>query len=197
MTQQNKNSGFVNLKKIHDIQVGGSVQALIRDLRSTRIQLDHVVSEVKSLLQSKNSKKVDEKVVEKVVEPTVEEKQKTVFENKQDFSAKDGRFEKRDFKKQPFSKEQPRQFNKDGKTFEQRKQFNGQQFNRPFNKEGQKPGSGFASSKGNNFRSFAAPDIVIPENNRRYDNKNKAQNRDLDEKKQPTKRNQQQKCFSQ
>ncbi|MCI6542243.1 MAG: translation initiation factor IF-2 [Firmicutes bacterium] len=196
--QQNKNGGFVNLKKIHDIQVGGSVQALIRDLRSTRIQLDHIVSEAKNLLQSKRVKVV-EKEVEKPIEQKVEEKvvAKPVYENRQNFSPRETRFEKhdfekRDFKKQPFSKDQPRQFGQGGKSFE-KKPFDNQQFNKPFNRDGQKQGAGFASSKGNNFRSFAAPDIVIPETNRRFDNnKNKTQTRDLDERKQPTKRNQQQ-----
>ena len=191
--QQNKNGGFVNLKKIHDIQVGGSVQALIRDLRSTRIQLDHIVSEAKNLLQSKRVKVV-EKEVEKPIEQKVEEKvvAKPVYENRQNFSPRETRFEKRDFKKQPFSKDQPRQFGQGGKSFE-KKPFGNQQFNKPFNRDGQKQGAGFASSKGNNFRSFAAPDIVIPETNRRFDNnKNKTQTRDLDERKQPTKRSQQQ-----
>ena len=196
--QQNKNGGFVNLKKIHDIQVGGTVQALIRDLRSTRIQLDHIVSEAKNLLQSKRVKVV-EKEVEKPIEQKVEEKvvAKPVYENRQNFSPRETRFEKRDFekrdfKKQPFSKDQPRQFGQGGKSFE-KKPFGNQQFNKPFNRDGQKQGAGFASSKGNNFRSFAAPDIVIPETNRRFDNnKNKTQTRDLDERKQPTKRNQQQ-----
>jgi hypothetical protein len=56
MAEQNRNEGFVNLRKIHEIQTGGFVQGMIRDLRSTRIQLEHTLSEA---LKLKNKDKVE------------------------------------------------------------------------------------------------------------------------------------------
>ena len=52
---EQKGNGFVNLKKIHDIQVAGTVQALIRDLRSTRIQLEHILSEASKIKKQKSA----------------------------------------------------------------------------------------------------------------------------------------------
>ena len=43
---ENKNQGFVNLRAIHELQVGGSIQALLRDIRSTKIQLEQLQSEL-------------------------------------------------------------------------------------------------------------------------------------------------------
>ena len=181
MAEQNKNSGgFINLKRIHEIQVGGAVQALIRDLRSTRIQLEHI------LVEANKVKKQQQTVVVKE-EPKIEEPKQVVVVEKQPEL-------KVDVEKKPerqFNNNQPRQFKQ-----QERQNNQGQKpFNKPFGNQGQnqnqrqwqfnkdnrqfnsakKPGTGFAASKGNNFRSFTAPDIVIPENNtRNYGNKNKS-----------------------
>ena len=176
MAEQNKSGGFINLKKIHDIQVSGAVQALIRDLRSTRIQLEHVLSEALKLKHKNSLEQKEEPKPQVEVEPKVEQaapKQEFVADQKRQFNAS----------------QTGREFNKD-KNF--KKQAPQKQFSKPFGqKEGQKEpqrGAGFASSKGNNFRSFAAPDIVIQENTRNFGNKNKSSSRDLDEKRQPTSR---------
>ena len=199
MSEQNKNGGFVNLKKIHDIQVSGAVQSLIRDLRSTRIQLEHILSEALKLKQKKveQGKQEEQKELQQNVAEKESKNQEFVAEQKRQFNAsqeikdlknkepkqKDYKqgdnnvaFKQKDFKQQNFKKDnqnQPRQFNK---PFAMKDQRQPQKENR---------GAGFASSKGNNFRSFAAPDIVIPENNRNFGNKNKSSSRDLEEKRQP------------
>ena len=196
MAEQNKNSGgFINLKRIHEIQVGGTVQALIRDLRSTRIQLEHILVEANKL-------KKQQQTVVAVEEPKTEEV------NPQVVAVEKQPEPKVDVEKKPerqFNNNQPRQFKQ-----QERQNNQGQKpFNKPFGNQGQnqnqrqgqfnkdnrqfnsakKPGTGFAASKGNNFRSFTAPDIVIPENNtRNYGNKNKSSTRDIEEKRQPSKK---------
>ena len=188
---EQKGNGFVNLKKIHDIQVAGTVQALIRDLRSTRIQLEHILSEASKIKKQKSAALAAAEVKE---EPKEEEvapvKTEIVYENKQNFSGQENQKQfqnkfgqRQDFKgeRKPLSKpyEKQGQFQKQ-KQFGKDKQFN----------NNQKSGAGFAASKGNNFRSFAAPDIVIPENNqnRSFGNKNKSPSREIEEKRQPAKK---------
>ena len=177
MAEQNKSGGFVNLKKIHDIQVSGAVQALIRDLRSTRIQLEHILSEALNLKQ----KNVSEQKLEEPKEVVVENKQQ---QPKQEFVA--------DQKRQFNSPKPEKAFNKNFNNFKSNTSQPQRQFNKPFNpKDSQKQkdnsrSPSFASSKGNNFRSFAAPDIVIQENTRNFGNKNKFSSRDIEEKKQPS-----------
>ncbi len=250
MAEQNKNEGFVNLKKIHNIQISGSVQGLIRDLRSTRIQLEHILSEALTLKNKTRSEKV-EPVAERVEEVKVQEqpsqKEEISYENKQqfnkafDFSDRKKEFNgqrpqfNRDDQPRQFNRDDQRpQFNRDNRPQEQfnngqrpqfnrdgqrppfnrdgqrpQGQFNGQRppFNRdgqrpqgqfngqrpPFNKDGQRPqgqfnrptGTGFAASKGNNFRSFTADEIIVPEATvRSFGNKNKSPARDMEEKKQ-------------
>ena len=188
---EQKGNGFVNLKKIHDIQVAGTVQALIRDLRSTRIQLEHILSEASKIKKQKSAALAAAEVKE---EPKEEEvapvKTEIVYENKQNFSGQENQKQfqnkfgqRQDFKgeRKPLSKpyEKQGQFQKQNQ-FGKDKQFN----------NNQKSGAGFAASKGNNFRSFAAPDIVIPENNqnRSFGNKNKSPSREIEEKRQPAKK---------
>jgi hypothetical protein len=72
MAEKDKNKeGFVNLRKIHEIQCGGFVQGLIRDLRSSRIQLEHILFEAINIKKRNESEIIpEEKVVE--VESKVE-----------------------------------------------------------------------------------------------------------------------------
>lgn len=196
---EQKGNGFVNLKKIHDIQVAGTVQALIRDLRSTRIQLEHILSEASKIKKQKSAALAAAEVKE---EPKKEEvapvKTEIVYENKQNFSGQENQKQfqnkfgqRQDFKgeRKPFSKpyEKQGQFQRpQNNQFQKQNQFGkDKQFN-----NNQKGGAGFAASKGNNFRSFAAPDIVIPENNqnRSFGNKNKSPSREIEEKRQPAKK---------
>lgn len=194
---EQKGNGFVNLKKIHDIQVAGTVQALIRDLRSTRIQLESIMSEA---IRIKKQKLAAETKVEPKKEEVVVQKTEIVYENKQSFSAQETQKSQpsnsRNFQQRQDFKGERKQFQK---PFEKQGQFQKSQNNQfqkqgQFNKDkqfnGQKSGAGFAASKGNNFRSFAAPDIVIPENNRNFGNKNKSPSREIEEKRQPAKKNQ-------
>ena len=61
MAEKDKNKkGFVNLRKIHEIQCGGFVQGLIRDLRSSRIQ-QHILFEAINIKREMNRNNSEEK----------------------------------------------------------------------------------------------------------------------------------------
>lgn len=207
---ENKNQGFVNLRAIHELQVGGSIQSLLRDIRSTKIQLDQLFSDLNAEKKKfDEQKKIKaEQVVETIASPEIAPlKEEPVFDKKQEFNKTFDKTEHRNSQKsfnndKPFNKE--KSFNKDGNfaknpNFQNRNNqnprnnFNNRNDQKPFgNKQFNSPKGTFASSKGNNFKSFTAEPIVMPEQTRTFGNKNKSPNRqNLDEKKQQitTKRN--------
>ena len=199
MAEQNKNNGFINLKKIHEIQVSGAVQSLIRDLRSTRIQLEHILSEALKLKQQNNdsNKNINNLSQNTIVVREDFQRQDFVADQKKQFVSSQTKSENtsseqvedgiKPFKNSTFK---PREFKQQG--FKRQDQNYSKNFNKSYSlKDSVKPvkenrGAGFASSKVNNFRAFTAPDIVIQENNRTFGNKNKSSSRDLEEKRQPT-----------
>ena len=199
MAEQNKNNGFINLKKIHEIQVSGAVQSLIRDLRSTRIQLEHILSEALKLKEQNNdANKNNNKLSQNTIAVREDfQRQDFVADQKKQFVSSQTKSENtsseqvedgiKPFKNSTFK---PREFKQQG--FKRQDQNYSKNFNKSYSlKDSVKPvkenrGAGFASSKVNNFRAFTAPDIVIQENNRTFGNKNKSSSRDLEEKRQPT-----------
>ena len=199
MAEQNKNNGFINLKKIHEIQVSGAVQSLIRDLRSTRIQLEHILSEALKLKQQNNdsNKNINNLSQNTIVVREDFQRQDFVADQKKQFVSSQTKSENtsseqvedgiKPFKNSTFKS---REFKQQG--FKRQDQNYSKNFNKSYSlKDSVKPvkenrGAGFASSKVNNFRAFTAPDIVIQENNRTFGNKNKSSSRDLEEKRQPT-----------
>ena len=199
MAEQNKNNGFINLKKIHEIQVSGAVQSLIRDLRSTRIQLEHILSEALKLKQQNNdaNKNINNLSQNTIAGREDFQRQDFVADQKKQFVSSQTKSENtsseqvedgiKPFKNSTFK---PREFKQQG--FKRQDQNYSKNFNKSYSlKDSVKPvkenrGAGFASSKVNNFRAFTAPDIVIQENNRTFGNKNKSSSRDLEEKRQPT-----------
>ena len=187
MAEQNKNNGFINLKKIHEIQVSGAVQSLIRDLRSTRIQLEHILSEALKLKQQNNdaNKNINNLSQNTIVVREDFQRQDFVADQKKQFVSSHTKSENtsseqvedgiKPFKNSTFK---PREFKQQG--FKRQDQNYSKNFNKSYSlKDSVKPvkenrGAGFASSKVNNFRAFTAPDIVIQENNRTFGNKNKS-----------------------
>ena len=199
MAEQNKNNGFINLKKIHEIQVSGAVQSLIRDLRSTRIQLEHILSEALKLKQQNNdaNKNINNLSQNTIVVREDFQRQDFVADQKKQFVSSQTKSENTSSEQvedgiKPFKNSifKPREFKQQG--FKRQDQNYSKNFNKNYSlKDSVKPvkenrGAGFASSKVNNFRAFTAPDIVIQENNRTFGNKNKSSSRDLEEKRQPT-----------
>lgn len=215
---ESKNQGFVNLRAIHELQVGGSIQSLLRNIRSSKVQLDQLQTDMavaKKNLEEK--KKAAEVVVEKVIEVVEKEpeiaplKEEISYNKKQEFNKtfdrqadrQDRRPIKDNSQNRPFNREQ-RPFNKDGNfnknpNFQnrnnqgQKPNFNQRNDQKPYgNRQFNGPKGSFAASKGNNFKSFTAEPIVMPEQTRTFGNKNKSPNRqNLEEKKQqiPNKRN--------
>ena len=215
---ESKNQGFVNLRAIHELQVGGSIQSLLRNIRSSKVQLDQLQTDMavaKKNLEEK--KKAAEVVVEKVVEVVEKEpeitplKEEISYNKKQEFNKtfdrqndrQDRRPMRDNSQNRPFNREQ-RPFNKDGNfnknpNFQnrnnqgQKPNFNQRNDQKPYgNRQFNGPKGSFAASKGNNFKSFTAEPIVMPEQTRTFGNKNKSPNRqNLEEKKQqiPNKRN--------
>ncbi len=215
---ESKNQGFVNLRAIHELQVGGSIQSLLRNIRSSKVQLDQLQTDMavaKKNLEEK--KKAAEVVVEKVVEVVEKEpeitplKEEISYNKKQEFNKtfdrqndrQDRRPMRDNSQNRPFNREQ-RPFNKDGNFNKnpnyqnrnnqgQKPNFNQRNDQKPYgNRQFNGPKGSFAASKGNNFKSFTAEPIVMPEQTRTFGNKNKSPNRqNLEEKKQqiPNKRN--------
>lgn len=205
---ENKNQGFVNLRAIHELQVGGSIQSLLRNIRSSKVQLDQLQTDI-SVAKKKfdeQKKVVEEKVVEvKTVEPEIVPLNEEISYNKKQefnkaFDSAERKNNRENAQNRPFNKEQKpynKEFNKN-QNFQNRNN-QGQKPN--FQKNDQKsygnkqfnsPKGSFAASKGNNFKSFTAEPIVLPEQTRTFGNKNKSPNRqNYDEKKQqiPNKRN--------
>lgn len=205
---ENKNQGFVNLRAIHELQVGGSIQSLLRNIRSSKVQLDQLQTDI-SVAKKKfdeQKKVVEEKVVEvKTVESEIVPLNEEISYNKKQefnkaFDSAERKNNRENAQNRPFNKEQKpynKEFNKN-QNFQNRNN-QGQKPN--FQKNDQKsygnnqfngPKGSFAASKGNNFKSFTAEPIVLPEQTRTFGNKNKSPNRqNYDEKKQqiPNKRN--------
>lgn len=56
MANQEKTNGLTNLKTIHKIQVSGEIQELLRDLRSTKSQIEDLLKNTSRFKQAKNKK---------------------------------------------------------------------------------------------------------------------------------------------
>ena len=242
---ENKSQGFVNLKAIHDIQVSGSIQTMLRDVRSIRAELEQIIKDAsKAKFElSRQNKKIEKDVSaesgdinknEGLRETPSSEQALNFAKNEDGTDKKSLKNDNSNFKAQNFKDfrsnanssdnqskfTNQRQFGdrKDNKFNSQNSKFNGQNrqdfqnrfnsaggakkpnqqgngFQNRFNQDGkssfgQKPNfnakGSFASSKGNNFKSFtSAPDFVVPEQQTRtFGNKNKSPNRQIEEKRQ-------------
>ena len=194
----NKNQGFVNLRAIHDIQVGGSIQIMLRDIKSSKLQLEQILSSIekskqqlkeKSFVETmKPTKPVDVKVEEEikitpVADAPVAEEKKNFFRDKPKFDKSQNFRERRDFQKPDFKKNFNNGQNNGQRPFNnQNPRFNNQNQNKTgINKNA--PKGSFAASKSNNFKTFT-PEFVVPEQTRTFGNKNKSPNRQIEEKKQ-------------
>lgn len=169
MANENTNS-LNNLKTIHAIQKDGILQELLRDLRSTKSQMEMLVKSASRFKASKKEKQIEEEkapnnasTIQVDVEPISDVLTK---QNMAPKANKDAVHEQ-NHNSRPFNKErqfngQNRTFNKEQKPFAhnntQQRQYNGER--RPFGSNtqkpfGQRPQNGFASSRANAFKSFA------------------------------------------
>lgn len=83
MAGNEKNNGLTNLKTIHKIQVSGEIQELLRDLRSTKGQIEDVLKSASRFMHAKMQER-QKPVQEKVEEVKVEEKTVSVEEIKKE-----------------------------------------------------------------------------------------------------------------
>ncbi|MDD4110422.1 MAG: translation initiation factor IF-2 [Clostridia bacterium] len=145
MAEKDKNKeGFINLKKIHEIQCGGFVQGLIRDLRSSRIQLDHILSEafdIKKRNEIKNMPIVEEKIIESEtvkeekteakIEEQVKKSEEIKYETKQNFTPIN-----KESNSRPFNNE--RDYRNNQGSYQGNRPFN-QDTRPPYNQSGRPP----------------------------------------------------------
>ena len=203
---ENKSKGFVNLKAIHDIQVSGAIQTMLRDVRGVKIQLEQILNEVEKYkkeiaikqqvansqptpIETKNEEISIAHKTETSEENKIEyQNKKTSFRERPAFSDRNSNFkEKRNFTNQDNRTFNSNRFNNNNSKFNNQNRQQNNKFaenNKPFlNKQNNTPKGSFASSKGNNFKSFT-PEFVVPEQTRTFGNKNKSPNRQIEEKKQ-------------
>lgn len=211
-----KTNGLNNLKTIHKIQKDGILQELLRDLRSTKSQLEMLLKNTSRFIASKKEMAKQQTLQEEIavpkVEPPVEEKkEETTCQTKQPFLNQKEAPKK--FEQKPYNNN--RQFVKDGRFVNnnnnrpynnggrpfgnfnnngqkqfgnEKRPFGSQNQNRPF---GQKTQNGFASSKANAFKSFvplesAAKVLAGPE--KTFAGKKAPVKNQYDEKKQMSKK---------
>ena len=203
-----KQQGLSNLKSIYQIQVGGNIQNVLREIRSCKSLADdisHAITNKKKaliLMQKQAQETVSEPVVSvaKVVETTKvqEEVSKPApivnqnFDKKKKFDNENkGRFEGKDDK---------RKFDNNSRRFDSNRPFDnkkpfpnsntGGKFQKDFKKPqqgAQRNNSSFIASKGNSMRVFTPLESssVLAQPERNFGNKNKSQ-RNLDEKNKQT-----------
>lgn len=188
---EKQQNGLNNLKAIFGLQRNGTVQILLRDLRSSKSQLDELINSLNNELQRKLSATLDNNaqgIIESQETSSLAQNEKnanvnnnglnknqnikTVFDKKRDFSQKQDRNASN--KMQHANTNRPNQ-----------NRYN--QNNRPF---GTRTGTkNFVSSKANSFKVFEPMESssVLSQPERNYGNKNKS-NRTLDEKRQTNKK---------
>mgnify|MGYP001625152118 CR=1 FL=1 len=188
---EKQQNGLNNLKAIFGLQRNGTVQILLRDLRSSKSQLDELINSLNNELQRKLSATLDNNaqgITESQETSSLAQNEKnanvnnnglnknqnikTVFDKKRDFSQKQDR--NANNKMQHANTNRPNQ-----------NRYN--QNNRPF---GTRTGTkNFVSSKANSFKVFEPMESssVLSQPERNYGNKNKS-NRTLDEKRQTNKK---------
>ena len=207
MATNNKEQGLQQLKSIHQIQISGAIQSIIREIRQYKVQGEDFSRSIANFKRELNLKKEaelkakEEKIVIEEPKPVIEQKETKQYENKSfnnrvpfnnkrtfDNNQKDFNNQK-DYKNQKtFGKDKNfKPFDKNNqKPFERRdgqRQFNGQK--PEFNKFGNK-GNSFTPSKANNVRVFAPLESssVLAQPERNFGNKNKSQ-RNFEEKNKP------------
>ena len=147
MANQEKTNGLTNLKTIHKIQVSGEIQELLRDLRSTKSQIEDLLKNTSRFKQAKKQEEVEkvepkeepkpvEQEIKEIVVPTVEKVEKPVEQK---------------VEPQPQSSQSNR-FNKDRASSNNGQYQRNQNYNgaRPFNRDRQQLQNGNRPNYANN-----------------------------------------------
>lgn len=220
------NQALQNLKKIHDLQKEGEISKILQELRASKIKVDElsaglskrskeieaqILARQKAMeikpVQEKSDQKNETQIAEvtPVVPVFVEQKQQERPSNnnykKFDNNRNSNNFNNRNGEKRFANNNRPDSRNNQGQPrnntngFNKDNKWNNNRNGLPQKKFGN---NNFVSSKGNNFRSFAGPDVaeIDLKNDRNYANKAKyaqKHNGNYDEKKTQAKRREEQK----
>ena len=207
----NQNQILNNLKTIHTLQSSGSILSFLREIRASKVQTESLQSKLDSSLEAlkqaeaikQAEKSVEEKPeIKEEVKPEIskseevkatvqnvkEEEKKPTFDRKQNFN----KFEKPNFDKNNFDRNNKFQNNRNQNFNRNQQNRDGQKQNFDFKNNNKFGGSksSFASTKANNFRSFAPTEssAVLATPERQVGNKNKTPSRQLEEKRQVNKK---------
>ena len=196
----NQNQILNNLKTIHTLQSSGSILSFLREIRATKVQTESLQAKLASKLKEKQTeaKVLEQKAeikpeVEKVEVKPEKEEVKIAIQNVKAEEKKSSFEQKPNYSNNKFDKNNKFQNNRNSN--------NNQGYRNQQNSNNQKGGydfknkfggnkSSFASTKANNFRSFAPTEssAVLATPERQVGNKNKTPSRQLEEKRQMNKK---------
>ncbi len=196
----NQNQILNNLKTIHTLQSSGSILSFLREIRATKVQTESLQAKLASKLKEKQT---EAKVLEQKAEikPKVEKVEVKPEKEEVKIAVQNVKAEEKKSSFEQKTNYSNNKFDKNNKFQNNRNSNNNQGYRNQQNSNNQKGGydfknkfggnkSSFASTKANNFRSFAPTEssAVLATPERQVGNKNKTPSRQLEEKRQMNKK---------
>ena len=196
----NQNQILNNLKTIHTLQSSGSILSFLREIRATKVQTESLQAKLASKLKEKQT---EAKVLEQKAEikPKVEKVEVKPEKEEVKIAVQNVKAEEKKSSFEQKTNYSNNKFDKNNKFQNNRNSNNNQGYRNQQNANNQKGGydfknkfggnkSSFASTKANNFRSFAPTEssAVLATPERQVGNKNKTPSRQLEEKRQMNKK---------
>ena len=196
----NQNQILNNLKTIHTLQSSGSILSFLREIRATKVQTESLQAKLASKLKEKQTEvKVLEQKAE--IKPKVEKVEVKPEKEEVKIAVQNVKAEEKKSSFEQKTNYSNNKFDKNNKFQNNRNSNNNQGYRNQQNSNNQKGGydfknkfggnkSSFASTKANNFRSFAPTEssAVLATPERQVGNKNKTPSRQLEEKRQMNKK---------
>lgn len=196
----NQNQILNNLKTIHTLQSSGSILSFLREIRATKVQTESLQAKLASKLKEKQAEvKVLEQKAE--IKPKVEKVEVKPEKEEVKIAVQNVKAEEKKSSFEQKTNYSNNKFDKNNKFQNNRNSNNNQGYRNQQNANNQKGGydfknkfggnkSSFASTKANNFRSFAPTEssAVLATPERQVGNKNKTPSRQLEEKRQMNKK---------
>lgn len=196
----NQNQILNNLKTIHTLQSSGSILSFLREIRATKVQTESLQAKLASKLKEKQTEvKVLEQKAE--IKPKVEKVEVKPEKEEVKIAVQNVKAEEKKSSFEQKTNYSNNKFDKNNKFQNNRNSNNNQGYRNQQNANNQKGGydfknkfggnkSSFASTKANNFRSFAPTEssAVLATPERQVGNKNKTPSRQLEEKRQMNKK---------
>ena len=196
----NQNQILNNLKTIHTLQSSGAILSFLREIRATKVQTESLQAKLASKLKEKQTEvKVLEQKAE--IKPKVEKVEVKPEKEEVKIAVQNVKAEEKKSSFEQKTNYSNNKFDKNNKFQNNRNSNNNQGYRNQQNSNNQKGGydfknkfggnkSSFASTKANNFRSFAPTEssAVLATPERQVGNKNKTPSRQLEEKRQMNKK---------